>query len=179
MTNFRRGSSRQGRGGIRRETDWGTGTGGTGVTSFTTSSSAFIGSGLIVTTPGVTLIRIRGILNCFLVGAPGTDGDGFFGAFGIGLVEEPAFTAGITSVPTPITDDGSENWLYHKYVSVHHQDVSATGGHVTSDFMVEIDSKSMRKFPTTSRLYAAMEVVEIGAATMDVFHDSRVLFKLP
>jgi len=37
----------------------------------------------------------------------------------------------------------------------------------------------MRKFPGEMALYAALEVIEIGTATMSVFFDSRVLFFLP
>ena len=45
--------------------------------------------------------------------------------------------------------------------------------------MTEVDSKAMRKFPSEFSLYAAIEVVEIGVAELDVFFDSRVLVFLP
>ncbi len=44
---------------------------------------------------------------------------------------------------------------------------------------VVVDTKAMRKFPAEMSIYAALEVVEIGTATLNVFFDSRALGKLP
>ena len=46
-------------------------------------------------------------------------------------------------------------------------------------FDIPIDSKAMRKIDADMSLFCMMEVVENGAAIMDVWHDSRMLFLLP
>ena len=163
----------------RRETEWSEGPGSTGVTNVTASGSAFVGLGVAAAHPGLTQIRLRGLLDLWIRGNPATDGDGYFGAFGIGIVEAPAFAIGITAVPTPVTDAASETWLYHHFFSVHMGDI--TGGAGQSSMMhqrIVVDSKAMRKTPPNVVMYAVIESVEIGAANMDVFFDSRALLKL-
>ncbi len=106
-------------------------------------------------------------------------GDGFQGAFGIGIATRAAVVAGIASLPTPITEIDDENWLYHTFISLHpHTGTEAEWVGSESEMIIEIDSKAMRKFPDGTQIYAALEVVEIGTAAMDVFFDSRMLFKL-
>ncbi len=69
----------------------------------TASSSVFVGAAVTPTIEGSTMIRIRGLLNYFLL-AGAAAGDGFQGAFGIGIATTAAVAAGIASVPTPITE---------------------------------------------------------------------------
>ncbi len=162
----------------RRQTAWSVGTGGTGVTNIVSSTAVIIGATLTPVIAGLTLVRIRGFLDIYIDGASSADGDGFFGAFGIGIASLAAVTAGIGSVPTPITEQGSDNWLYHTFISVHDGDVSQAARGPETVFRTVIDSKAMRKSPVDIAMYAALEVVEIGTSGIDVFHDSRFLSKL-
>ncbi len=129
---------------------------------------------------GITLVRTRGYFRVVLDTVSAAS-SGFSGAFGIGLASLAAVTAGIASVPTPITEQEDELWLYWSAFSV--SGVTATiadGVNAQSvEHFMEIDSKAMRKFEAGMAMYAAVEVVEIGAASMFVWHDSRMLFKLP
>jgi len=124
------------------------------------------------------LVRTRGLLDVFLDGVPTADGDGYFGAFAIGIVTDPAIAIGITAVPTPITEQSWDGWLYHTFISVHTMDVTF-GNMGAAHHRIEVDSKAMRKFPVEMTMFAVLEVVEIGTATLNAFWDSRVLFKLP
>ncbi len=164
----------------RRLTAWNQGTGGTGVLQLTGNASLFVGSALQALVEGVTIIRLRGYLRAILTSGASPN-DGFAGAFGIGIASLAAVTAGIASVPTPITEQGSENWLYWRAFSL--QVMSATfadGVNANGVFFdYEIDTRAMRKFPTDLAIYAAVEVVENGTAVMELWHDSRSLFKLP
>ena len=63
---------------------------------------------------GLTVIRIRGELNVYLTSS-GALGNGFVGAFGIGKATDAAILSGIASVPTPLTEDSWDGWLYHRY----------------------------------------------------------------
>ena len=181
MARLRRGSSLQGLGrsqSLRRETAWIQGPGGTGATAISTSSAAFVGSGIAPAVEGLTCVRIRGELLGTLITATGSL-DGFRGAFGIGIVSSTAFGVGIGSVPTPITDQAFENWLYWTPLQViAHISTEADFG-LEAALRMTVDSKAMRKFPSDMVIYSAMEVVEVGAAVMDLSFDSRMLVKLP
>ena len=161
--------------GSRRQTDWGFGPGGTAVTSFSASGSAVLGSG-IEPTSLLTLVRTRGLVEIFIKGLATADGDGYTGAVAIGLASDPAFTAGIASLPTPITELNWDGWLWHSFFSVHATDISF-GDSGSGHQRIVIDSKAMRKFSPENVMFAAAEVVEQGTVNLDVYFDSRMLFK--
>ena len=108
-----------------------------------------------------------------------SNGDGFQGAFGIGIATSAAVAAGISAVPTPIGEQGNENWLFWHVISLHAAEASEASFGTETVQDVPVDSKGMRKFDDGMSLYAAIEVVEIGAASVSMFFDSRVLLKLP
>ena len=157
--------------GPRRKKGWDSGPGGTAALALSSSSSAILGSGLQVLVDGQTLIRTRGLFS--LVGLTAAAvGDGFQGAFGIGIVSENAFGVGITAVPTPITDVGWDGWLFHHFVSAH---AAQNAGSDAANQHFMVDSKAMRKIKATDVIVAVLEVIEIGTASASVFFDSRVL----
>ena len=174
MGNARNYRSRGGFSGNRRKTSWSAGPGGTAVTSVVGSSTQLLGSTVTPTEVGLTIARIRGNLKMHLLSATAA-GDGFQGAFGIGVATAAAVAIGVTAVPTPLTEQGSENWLYWAAIGAHQSEAASVAAAVD----LVIDSKAMRKFPGEMALYAMTELVEIGTATMSTFFDSRVLFFLP
>jgi len=153
---------------------WDSGPGGSALTTLTASGSALLGSGVSAVSSELTVIRTRGRFHSFMLGAGVSDGDGYFGAIGIGKCTLAAFTAGIASVPTPITEIGWDGWLWHSIFGVHNPDLTF-GGSPATVHDEAIDSKAMRKFDTLEVLYAAVEVVEIGTATLNIFFDTRML----
>ena len=162
----------------RRKTGWGLGPGSTDATPISASGSSLVGLGAGSLQDGNTLVRLRGELLITIITAT-TALDGLRGAFGIGIVSQPAFVAGIGSVPTPITEEADENWIYHTYFTV----LTIAGGEQWGNagstvFRQTVDSKAMRKFDADKILYAAVEVVETGAIVADVSFNSRVLVKL-
>ena len=162
----------------RRKTAWGLGPGGTGAGPLSASGAAFVGGGVVSTLEGSTLVRLRGELLLTLVSAVNPL-DAFRGAFAIGMVQNPAFvTGGITAVPTPITEEADENWIYHRYFTLFTGDGTEANFDIAAAARIEVDSRAMRKWDTDKTLYAAIEVVEVGAAVMDVSFNSRVLVKL-
>jgi len=176
---FHRGQS------SRRLTAWSEGVGGTAETAVTSVTPQFLGDSLEPGIPGLTLIRLRGELLISLTQASAAK-DGMIGAVAIGIATKAAILAGVVSVPTPITEQDSENWLWYQAFAV----VCPTIGTGVSDgvssastsasFRVTIDSKAMRKLPEEMALYAMIEVgSELGAAAVSVFLDTRALFKLP
>ncbi len=122
-----------------------------GIGTAFTASTAIIGTvGAAAALDGITVVRIRGEFVAFLNSASGNL-SGFHGAFGIGLARSPAFDAGITSLPTPITEEFQDNWLFHSYFSlmarggITSAGVSLSGGQQDSDqcsIRLPVDSKA-------------------------------------
>ena len=156
----------------RRLTNWGAGPGGTGAANISTSSAVILGAGITFINAG-TIVRIRGEWECFLSSVTSA-GDGFRGALGIGLASSAAFTAGIASLPTPITESNWDGWMWHQFFGVHRGVADISAG---SYLRGAIDSKAMRKVSDDFTIFAAVEVVEIGTAALDLFLDSRMLLK--
>jgi len=164
----------------RRKTAWGIGVGGaTGEVTLSGVSSSLLGSGITPTSEGGTVVRIRGEFMAYLQSATAA-GDGMRGAVGIGIAHLPAFTAGIASLPKPITDEDDENWLWHYYFAFETAGATETWGTGPNTALrVAIDSKAMRKLPADDVLYAAIEIeVEEGTAVVRAFLNSRTLLKL-
>ena len=170
----------QPRTGARRKTAWTVGP--QEVDRTLTSSTAVIWSaGVILTNePEVTIVRTRGIITATLE-VVAAIGDGFFGAVGIGVVTSAAFTAGVASVPTPLTEEQWDGWLFHTYFDV--RSVTATIGDgvnaVGAVVRIPIDSKAMRIFTEDMTLIGVTEVVESGASNMEMQGQTRILVKLP
>ena len=171
----------------RRRVGWEAGVGQVGVqTQLASSSSIIANQAVAALQDGLTLVRTRGRFQIFLQSASAS-GDGFSGAIGIGVATVAAVSAGVASVPTPITEQGWDGWLYWQAIQVHAAGVVAGSVSDDTDAMTgvvgtqvfDIDSKAMRKLRIDDSIYLAIEVVEIGTATALWFVDTRMLFKLP
>ena len=160
---------------VRRKSDWNLGVGGTGLTQLTVGSAAILGAGVTPTTSEATLARTRGFVEMILEAATAS-GDGFQGAIGIGKTTVAAFAIGVTAVPTPLTEMAWDGWLYHRHFCLHAPGADAV---LQANLRFELDSKAMRKIEVEEVFYAAIEVVEIGGAVLDVFLDIRMLVLLP
>ncbi len=160
----------------KRKTGWDVGPGGLGSTTFGATASIIVGSGISPTVDGLTLIRLRGTLTWLLTSA-GAITDRLEMYFGIGVVQSPAFAVGVTAVPTPLTEQSWDGWLFWKNWSSSGIANSAAGA--PKIFTMDVDTKAMRKLTTESTVYAVGEAVETGGASGLLSFDSRVLFKLP
>ena len=165
-----RGFPRQSR--SRRATSWGLGPITTPVTA-TVSGSALWTAGVSSVEGILTLIRTRGVVDVYLHTTAGGTTDGFRGAVGIGIVSSAAFAAGVASVPTPLSEEGWDGWLWHHYFNLH-GGPDAPGSHVR----MVIDSKAMRKFDSLDTIYGCTEQTETGVEVMTTVAQSRMLFKV-
>ena len=112
--------------------------------------------------------------------------DGFHGAIGIGVATTAAVSAGAGSVPTPLTEQDWNGWIYHKYFNINAASVMDSGAatdidiqnSVTACHRFDYDSKAMRKLSDADTIYGCIEVTEIGTATMNFSSNCRMLFKL-
>ena len=162
-----------------RQTSWEAGTGSTGTTTVNSTTPSFVGQAVQAVVDGLTLVRTRGHLRVTLT-SQASALDGFRFAFGIGIATFAAVNAGIASVPTPITEQDWDGWLYWSSGAV----LAITGTEADGanalviDHKEVIDSKAMRKFGEDMALYAAFEAAETGTGNLQIHHDSRMLFKL-
>ena len=164
---------------VRRETGWEIGP--SDVDGSASSSLAKVWSSFVIpVSPGLTVVRIRGGIK-FQLATADAIGSGFFGAVGIGIVEEAAITAGVASVPTPLTEEASENWLWFSYFDIRAITATIADGvnAASASMWLPIDTKAMRKLPAGKALYGAWEVVESTNASMEVQAQCRVLVKFP
>ena len=168
----------------KRKSSWGLGPSTIG--SAMTASGSLVGTtGASPIAEGLTLVRLRGHGYLYLTVASGVN-DGFHGAMGIGIVTAKAFTAGIASMPTPVTDLDWDGWLWHQFFCVQSPSAIGANAAIDTDLLIpgpshyrfEIDSKAMRKFPTDMTLFWALQTTLIGTATVTVLVQTRGLYKL-
>ena len=169
---FPRGATRS-----RRLTSWDEGVGGGSPVVESATITRFLGSALQFDGDGLTLVRTRGEFMANLTAASAA-GAGYVGAVGIGLATFAAVTAGIASVPTPITEQGWDGWIWWSPIYCFAGRADEVEGGLANQRLV-IDTKGMRKLHEEDALYAAIEVTEVGAASLNVALDTRMLFKLP
>ena len=154
-------------------------------TEISSSVAIIVTAALVPLVDGLTLVRTRGRMQAFLKSATAT-GDGYTGAFGIGVATEAAVVAGAASVPTPITEQEWDGWLYWQAIQIRatgplsgaaatDQDIIAVN---TAMLNLDFDSKAMRKIGQSDAIYGCLEVVEIGTAVLTWGIDSRMMFKL-
>ena len=161
----------------RRLTSWEAGVGGGAPVTESATVTKFLGSALAFSTDGLTLVRTRGEFVANLTAASAA-ANGYFGAVGIGLATAAAVAVGITAVPTPITEQGWDGWIWWSPIYAFSGRADEVEGGLANQRMV-IDTKGMRKVKEEDSLYAAIEITEVGAASLFVALDCRMLFKLP
>jgi len=138
-------------------------TGATIIGSFDPAAAGF---------PKPTIVRTRGMISI----KPNVDTAdlSIVGAFGMAIVSDQAFTAGVLSVPEPFTDADWNGWFVWRsfsYRLVH--DTDAGKEFLTWDF--EVDSKAMRKVSTNETLVL---VAESFLGSFDISAPVRILMKL-
>ena len=163
----------------RRRTSWSGGP-NQDPTNLSAAGATLWGIGAQAALDGLTLVRVRGVFQ-FVQTVTTTVLDGFAKcAIGICVVAENAFDAGIGSVPTPITDDGWDGWLYHQWVGEFvGLSTSELGTWPSEAVRADIDSKAMRKLRATDVICGVVELgTEVGAATLRFSAETRILVKL-
>ena len=73
-------------------------------------------------------------------------------------MSDQATAIGVTVIPTPITDMGSDLWFVHKLAMSHLQFTSGVGFDGNSGTRVDIDSKAMRKVDIGQDMVVVSEI---------------------
>ena len=160
------------RGSQKRLTEW---------SSLADQSYVDVGSGASVLLSSVsfedpgTIVRSRGIFS-IRAQSPITGDLDIGGAFGVGLVSAEALAIGITALPKPHADADWGGWMVWRPFQYFIEFGDGTGVNMFSnDWMLEIDSKAMRKVEPNS---AMVFVVESQVGVFSVAEKVRLLLKL-
>ena len=149
----RRGNFPVVRQGPRRLTEW--------LFSADSDATTLLGAGTAVLDQSVsgatideigpaTIVRTRGEL--WVASDQASSSEEPFGAMGFAVVSEQARVAGVTAVPTPITEEGSEKWfIWQSWLAYF-----ATGQGVTWQ-RYSFDSKAMRKIADGDAIVVVLE----------------------
>ena len=165
--------------GQRRSTSWETGP-LSADTTVSSSTGKLWSATAVPQVDGLTVVRMRGLINIWLTAATAA-GDGFAGAFGIGITSDEAIAIGVTAVPSPLSNMAWEGWIWHSF-----WDVRALTGTIADGVnagvtyqRVVVDSKAMRKLPLGMTMFGASDQTESGTATAEYNADIRMLVKNP
>ena len=160
------------RGGSKRATEW---FAAPAVSAFTSlaAATALIDTAFVFGDP-VTVVRAVGMLVAQSDQVAGDEEP--FGAIGLAVVTDQAFAIGVTAVPTPYTDGGSDAWFMHSYWATPVRAPTAVGVNKVSS-IYRFDSRAMRKVHADQTVILMMEN---GSSTHGVtfMYECRLLVKV-
>ena len=121
-----------------------------------------------------TVLRIRG--EYLVMGVPNAANDSDVIGLGIIVVRNEAFDAGGVSVPGPISQIGSDSWMWHSITPIDAMGLTAESAvSLTSNRRVIVDSKAMRKVPEGSTVILVGQASTGDFSTVTVHGQARVL----
>ena len=172
----RRFSRPRGRLGSRRETSW----------NFITPTATVItggGSALVVSGNAALLAKrpftiIRTHIYWSLESDQVVATENYQAAIGMAVVSDQASAIGVTAVPTPITDQGSDLFYLHSWGSGSFLFQSAIGVEAQfKGYEEHIDSKAMRKMNDDQDLVLTVEATIALSDGVSIFVAGRFLIK--
>ncbi len=118
-----------------------------------------------------TVVRVRGQVSLQVATAADLS---IVGAFGMGVVSQEAFNAGVASIPEPFSDGDWGGWFVWRSFS-YRWEFSDASGNVAMPWNFEIDSKAMRKIEANEVI---VFVAESQSGAFSISTPLRVLIKL-
>ncbi len=97
------------------------------------------------------------------------------GAWGMAVVSDQATAVGVTAIPTPITDMGSDLWFTYQSLMAHHQEITDRSEPVE---IYKTDSKAMRKVDIGQDLVVVGELASGQSAGFILNLMGRMLVKV-
>ena len=98
-------------------------------------------------------------------------------ALGFCVPTDQAVAIGVTAVPTPFTDLGSDMFLVHSISAGRFIFISGVGVHPTGGILTTIDSKAMRRVEDDSDIAVVIENSGVSLGSRNIIA-GRVLVKL-
>ena len=85
-----------------------------------------------------------------------------FAAVGFCVVSDQAAAIGVTAVPTPVTDQGSDLWYFHQWAIAEFAFVTGVGFDANAGMTYHFDSKAMRKVNDDESVLLITELSALG-----------------
>ncbi len=123
--------------------------------------------------PKPTVVRTRGVLT--ITPQAFTADLTIHGAFGLGIVSDQAFAAGVVSMPEPFSDANWDGWFVWQSFALTLEFITASGTIQPANLQIEIDSKAMRKVSDNETVVA---ICESQAGAFNCGAHLRQLYKL-
>ena len=122
-----------------------------------------------------TIVRTRGVIS--VRSDQVSAGENQFVQYGMSVVSDQAFAIGVTAVPTPFTDQGSDLFFVHEMIANRFEFITGVGFYSVGNRAHYFDSKAMRKVNDDESLAVVKETTtaSLGASVYDSF---RMLVKL-
>jgi len=99
-------------------------------------------------------------------------------AIGGAVVSDQASAIGVTAVPTPVTDAGSDLFFFHRWMFGRFTFVTGTGVDGNGGESFSVDSKAMRKVNEDQDLLIILELSTAGGGGWTMITGGRILVKL-
>ncbi len=129
---------------------------------------------LLATVP-FTVVRVRGQMHVRSDQVVTTETQQV--AWGAAVVSDQSVAIGVTAVPTPFTDMGSDLWFTHQMLTNQFLLVSGDGMNPSAGRLIEIDSRAMRKVEEGQSPIFVLENSTLSAGTVTITA-ARMLIKL-
>ncbi len=120
-----------------------------------------------------TIVRTYSELNIRTDNPAGSEN--YAGAYGSCIVSDQASAIGVTAIPTPVSDSGSDLWYVHQFMMG--ANIFTTSGATMNGVGYHIDSKAMRKVDDDEDVLHVIEFSGIGSG-MNIMFGGRQLIKL-
>ena len=121
-----------------------------------------------------TIVRVRGHLG--IRSDQAASSEDYSGSLGYSIVSDQAAAIGVTAVPTPETDRGSDLFFVYETLAGHYEVLSAASSAETGHWK-DFDSKAMRRVNEGQDLAITMETSSISSGAI-MFESARILVKL-
>ena len=122
-----------------------------------------------------TIVRTRGYW--FVSSDQAAASENYGASLGYCVVSEQASAIGVTAIPTPETDRGSDLFFVHETLYGSFLFADATGFSDISGLTASYDSKAMRKVNEDEQMNVVLETPAIASSGV-VLHAARMLIKL-
>jgi len=122
-----------------------------------------------------TVIRVHGFFG--ISADQATADESIAAAVGYSVVSDQAGAIGVTAVPTPFTDLGSDLWFVHQIMMARTEFQSGTGVNFNTVRGGAYQSKAMRKVNDDETIAITIETASTSSGLF-VHHAARMLIKL-
>ncbi len=162
-------------GGPKRETAWiAASVTNTALAGPSGASLILVGNAALLALTPFTIVRTRGLLN--IRSDQSAASETFHVGLGWFVPTVQATAIGVTAVPTPMTDDGSDMFFVYEEASGRFDFTTGTGYRLV-DVSRYYDSKAMRKVNDDQDIAVTIET-SASSAGATVLHHARFLIKL-